>query len=194
MLSAPPPLLDVLRMGCRPLWRHQLFEQELERLLRIRRPVRHVRIDVRWPLDPVRIPGRRTAEHERTHALAMFDPEPLADAPTHGDAVGVRTFNPQVVEQRDGVVGEAARRIGRLSRLFALASTAVVERNHAVLCCKVLPHEIPAMVVAALPGNEQQRLTGTDLFVVERNLREPGDRHSRTLPAQPLPWQQDDHD
>ena len=99
----------------------------------------------------------------------MVDAEPLADAPAHGDAVGVGSLDAEVVEDGNSVVGELTGGVALgIARLVALPGPNVVEGDDAVAVREIVADVVPHAVVAALAGDEEQRFAGTDFFVVER--------------------------
>src|SRR5512139_2948475 len=101
----------------------------------------------------------------------------MANTATHGDPIRVGAFDPEVVEDCDGVAGEALHGVGGLAGFIALAGAAVVKRDHAMANCEVVANRVPAGMVAALAADEEQGLPGAGFFVVEGDIAGGGKWH-----------------
>lgn len=175
--KACPDGLDVVGPRLREGRRDHLFEEEAEALFGIGRAVGHPGIDSGRAADAVGVARRCAPEDKRAHAAGVVDTEPLADAAAHRDAIGVGAFNAEVVEDGDGVASEAAGGVGGFAGLIAPAGAAVVEHDDPVAGAEILTYEVPVGVVAALPGDEQERFAGTKFFEVEAGAVGGGEWH-----------------
>src|SRR6185312_10742531 len=73
----------------------------------------------------------------------------------------------QMVENRDGIPGKAFRGIGWIRRLIAQTRPTMIKDNDMVSTGKIIPNSIPTLMITTLPVYEQERLTFTDLFIIE---------------------------
>lgn len=131
--------------------------------------------------DSVGVAGGRATEDEGADAAGVVDAEPLADATAHGDSVGVRAFDAEVVEDGDGVAGEATSGVSGFAGLVAPAGTTVVEHDDAVAGGEIVADGIPVRVVAALTRNQYERFARAVLFEVEVGAFGACEWHGRKL-------------
>src|SRR5919106_2438805 len=98
----------------------------------------------------------RAVDRQAAHALRLRDSRLLDDAPAHGDAVEVRSFDAERVHEADRVLGEELRRI-RHVRAVRAPGAAVIEADHLEVLAQPLDLPRPGARIAGEPADMDER-------------------------------------
>lgn len=89
-------------------------------------------------------------------------------------------MDPQVIQQPSDVAGEGASTVRWLGGFVTLAGTSVVVDDHPIVGGEILAKVVKHVVIGALSGNEQERLTYADLLIVQCHVAQRCVRHVPT--------------
>src|SRR5262249_58020931 len=96
----------------------------------------------------------------------------LGDGPAHRRTHQVEALDPELVHQADGVHRHVAEPVGAPG-LAARPRVTVVEQDDAVMTGELGADEMPALMVATEPHQEEDRLARTRLLLEELEVANP---------------------